>query len=273
VPTIHLFPDLDQLLITLLQSLDHEDWEKQTLAPEWRVKDVAAHLLDGNIRALSLSRDGYMGGKAENINGFEDLVIALKRLNGEWVTAMKRISPEMLITLLSVTNTLYSNHLAQLPPFEKAIFPVAWAGETESPNWFHIAREYTEKWHHQQQIRTTIGGPSPLFDRMFFKPYLDTSFIAIPWQLRHTRAERGDTFSIIISGRGGGEWHLEYEEKGWRFCAEAPSYAVTRIYIDDHVIWRMLSKEITTDELSNRVIINGKKEVAEAFLGMTAVMA
>jgi hypothetical protein len=47
---------------------------------------------------------------------------------------------------------------------------------------------------------------------------------------------------------------------------------VTRVYIDDQVIWRMLSKEITTEELMNRVTINGRKEVAEAFLGMTAVM-
>jgi hypothetical protein len=29
----------------------------------------------------------------------------------------------------------------------------AWAGETDSRNWFDVAREYTEKWHHQQQLR------------------------------------------------------------------------------------------------------------------------
>ncbi|MEJ7682555.1 MAG: hypothetical protein WKG06_32810 [Segetibacter sp.] len=28
-----------------------------------------------------------------------------------------------------------------------------WAGEKKSKNWFHIAREYTEKWHHQMSSR------------------------------------------------------------------------------------------------------------------------
>jgi hypothetical protein len=34
---------------------------------------------------------------------------------------------------------------------------VAWAGEAESKNWFHVARDYSEKWHHQQQIREAVS--------------------------------------------------------------------------------------------------------------------
>lgn len=49
---IDLLPKLDQKLLELLWSLDAEDWEKPTIAPLWCVKDIAAHLLDGNIRAL-----------------------------------------------------------------------------------------------------------------------------------------------------------------------------------------------------------------------------
>ena len=44
--TAHLFPKLEAMLIELLRSLAPQDWEKQTLAPKWKVKDVAAHLLD-----------------------------------------------------------------------------------------------------------------------------------------------------------------------------------------------------------------------------------
>jgi hypothetical protein len=47
--------------------------------------------------------------------------------------------------------------LKELDPFAEAIFSVGWAGEEKSLNWFHIAREYTEKWHHQQQIRLAVG--------------------------------------------------------------------------------------------------------------------
>ena len=56
IETTHLFPVLDQKLIELLKSLSPEDWNKQTVAKLWTVRDIAAHLLDGNLRTLSLSR-------------------------------------------------------------------------------------------------------------------------------------------------------------------------------------------------------------------------
>ena len=39
----------------------------QTIAPAWKVKDVAAHLLDTQLRKLSLVRDGYAAGAASAI--------------------------------------------------------------------------------------------------------------------------------------------------------------------------------------------------------------
>jgi hypothetical protein len=38
----HLFPKIEAKLIELLRSLTPEEWEKQTIAPKWKVKDVAA---------------------------------------------------------------------------------------------------------------------------------------------------------------------------------------------------------------------------------------
>jgi uncharacterized protein (TIGR03083 family) len=272
IATIQLFPALDALLIELLETLSPEDWQKQTLAPDWKVKDVAAHLLDGNIRSLSSSRDGYISEDSDPINTYQELVSYLNVLNRDWVSAMKRVSPQMLVAMLSTTNNLYREHLAQLDPFEKSIFPVAWAGEAESQNWFHIAREYTEKWHHQQQIRHALGGSSPLFSNLFFKPYLETSLRALPYQLKLYKAEIGDTFPLVVSGEGGGEWHLKYATDGWIFATEAPSYAVTKVHIDDQVIWRMFSKQISAEELKNRVMVSGNTALAELFLDMKAVM-
>jgi hypothetical protein len=57
----HLFKPLDDQLILLLESLSPEDWNKPTIAKQWTIKDVAAHLLDGNIRTLSIQRDRYFG--------------------------------------------------------------------------------------------------------------------------------------------------------------------------------------------------------------------
>lgn len=52
---------LDQMLFDLLRSLTPEEWQAQTVAKRWKVKDVVAHLLDGNIRILSQLRDEYQG--------------------------------------------------------------------------------------------------------------------------------------------------------------------------------------------------------------------
>ena len=272
VPTIHLITPLDQLLIELLQSLSPEDWEMQTLAPAWKVKDVAAHLLAGNIRSLSSSRDSYFGPNSVDSPDYSQVVGYLNQINHDWTIAMKTVSPQMLITLLSITNSLYYDHLEKLPPLEKSVFPVSWAGQAESQNWFHIAREYTEKWHHQQQIRNAIGQASPLFSKTFFTPYLETSLRAVPHQFRNLHAEEGDTFSLFVSGEGGGDWHFIFEKDRWIESPEKPSYSVAKVYIDDQVIWRMFSKEISMDELKNRSTVSGKKEMADAFMGMTAVM-
>lgn len=56
IETLHLFPVLDKMLIDLLNSLREEEWDTQTVAKLWKVKDVAAHLLDTNLRTLSISR-------------------------------------------------------------------------------------------------------------------------------------------------------------------------------------------------------------------------
>ena len=76
------FPELDKMLIQLLESLEPEEWHKQTVAKLWTVKDVAAHLLDGNIRNLSMLRDGYMGLKPE-VNSYQELLDFLNGLNAE----------------------------------------------------------------------------------------------------------------------------------------------------------------------------------------------
>jgi hypothetical protein len=46
-----------------------------------------------------------------------------------------------------------------LDPLAPAAFAVSWAGEETSSNWFDTARELTERWHHQQQIRLATIGP------------------------------------------------------------------------------------------------------------------
>ena len=186
IDVVALIPELDKLLVKLLEGLSAEDWDKQTIAPKWKVKDVAVHLFDGNLRALSMLRDKYYGEKPENINSYEDLVDFLNRLNADWVKATKRLSPQVIIDLLKSSGQEYCDFLETLDLNDKAEFSVAWAGENESKNWFHIAREYTEKWHHQQQIRLAVGDEQTLLEEKWYLPYLDTSVRALPYHYRDT---------------------------------------------------------------------------------------
>ena len=63
--TAPLFAPLHAELLSLLRALTPEDWERPTLARAWRVKDVAAHLLDTQLRKLSAQRDRSRSGLEE----------------------------------------------------------------------------------------------------------------------------------------------------------------------------------------------------------------
>ncbi|MCF2490914.1 maleylpyruvate isomerase N-terminal domain-containing protein [Dyadobacter sp. CY347] len=141
----------------MLKSLSYDDWHKPTVAKLWTVKDVASHLLDGNLRVISGYRDNYNVPADMEIDSYQDLVGFLNKLNNDWVNATKRLSPAVIIDLLESTGKEYSLIMAEQDLEREAKFSVAWAGEQTSKNWFHIAREYTEKWHHQQQIREATG--------------------------------------------------------------------------------------------------------------------
>lgn len=97
-----------------------------------------------------------------------------------WTNATKRLSPQILIQLLDISGKQYIQHLQGLNPFDKAVFSVAWAGQEVSQNWFHIAREYTEKFIHQQQIRDAVN-KSAIMTRKLYYPLLDTFMYALPY--------------------------------------------------------------------------------------------
>src|SRR6476620_8619060 len=179
---VHLLPLLDEQLIMLLQSLSAEEWQAQTVAELWTVKDVAAHLLDGNIRILSMLRDGYFG-ERPNASSYKELVQFLNGLNADWVKAMKRVSPQMLMLLHQVTGPMFCQYYASLNPADISPFAVSWLGEKESTNHTHIAREYTEKWLHQQQIRDAVGKPG-LMTKGFFYPFISTFMLGLPYTYR-----------------------------------------------------------------------------------------
>ena len=267
--TLHLFQPLDEKLIELLKSLSPEDWNKPTLAKLWTVKDIAAHLLDGNVRFISMLRDKHIGLKAENINSYQDLVDFLNGVNADWVKAMKRMSPSLLIELLESTGKEYCAAIKELDPFEPAIFSVAWAGESESQNWFHIAREYTEKWHHQQQIREAVNKQG-IIEKEFFFPLMDTFMRALPYTYREMDAEKGTIVSVIVTGETGGTWSIIKESDRWKFTDA--SSATATVEMDPSDAWKLLTKGLPKAEAEKRIRISGNQELGRKTLDMISIM-
>lgn len=272
IETLHLFLVLDKMLIELLKSLTYEEWNTQTVAKFWRVKDVAAHLLDGNLRNLSMSRDGYFGEQPENINTYQDLVFFLNNLNKTWTDATKRLSPKVLINLLESSGAEYIEHLKTLDPFGNAIFSVAWAGQETSQNWFHIAREYTEKFLHQQQIRDAVGKPGLLTKKLFY-PFIDTLMFAFPYTFRQIDAENGTVVSIKITTEIGGQWNIIKTDKNWLLTKEECFNPNAQLIIDPNTAWKLFSKSWRPEHVINQVEILGDRTLGEKALKIVAVMA
>jgi len=272
VKTLHLFPILDEYLIDLLKSLSNDEWHFATIAKHWTVKDIAAHLLDGNLRTLSASRDNYFGEKPIHVDTYADLVKYLNQLNHSWTNAAKRLSPAILIELLTITGKQFCAHLTKLAPFDKAIFSVAWAGQQESYNWFHIAREYTEKFLHQQQIRAAVGKQA-LFTRELFYPFIDTFMYGLPYTYRNVDAPTGTMVTIKVTTNIGGLWTIAKNDTAWQFTGPTENGVDAVVYIHPDTAWKLFSKGISFEDAMPEITLTGDKELGKTALKMVAVMA
>jgi len=271
IEVIDLFPKLDEKLFELLESLTDDEWHAPTVARKWQVKDIAAHLLDGNLRTLSIIRDNYNKHKPD-INSYGDLVSYLNELNAKWTEAARRLSPGVLIDLLKHTGNQYIETLRSLDPWADALFSVAWAGEEISKNWFHIAREYTEKWIHQQQIRDAVGKPG-IMNRELFFPFIDTFMCALPQTYRYAEVPTGTSVEVEVTTEIGGVWHINKTDEGWVLRKTTRLKPNSKLYIDPDTAWKLFSKGLAPAEALEKVKIEGDKELGEIALGMVSVMA
>jgi hypothetical protein len=189
-----------------------------------------------------------------------------------WTSATKRLSPQVLIELLESTGREYSAFLATLEPFQDALLSVAWAGQQVSPNWFHIAREYTEKFLHQQQIRDAIGCPG-IMTKEFYYPFIDILMYALPHTFSEVVADSGTTVSLIITSDIGGQWNVTKTEHGWELNKNLIRTADATVTMDPDTAWKLFSKSWRPADVSHLVLVKGDLRLAEKLLDTVAVMA
>lgn len=270
VLTTHLFADLRTRLIDLLESLSAEEWTRQTAAPLWTVKDIALHVLGGDIGVLSRSRDSFTAG-AGSIMSWAELVKLINNLNDVWVKATRRISTQLLCDLLSHTGPQVEKYFLSLDPFATGN-PVSWAGLEPAPVWLDIAREYTERWHHQQQIRNATAR-QPLYEPALFAPVLATFVHALPHSFNGVAAANDSTVRLTITGDAGGQWLVRRETDGWQlFVSEADGAADAAVELEADTAWRLFTKGLSPNETRRRAKLTGDLALAGRVLETIAII-
>ena len=274
VETAHLFAELDGLLVELLESLTAEEWNAPTIVSQWNVHQIAAHLLDTALRRLSVCRDGWTVPGAP-IRSERDLIDLVNRLNAEGVAMFGRLSPPLLLALTKATVPQLAQYLGSLDPVAPAPFAVSWAGETSSANWFDIAREFTERWHHQQQIRLAVGRPGILTPR-WYRPVLDTFMRALPRAYQEVDAAEGTVCQVVVPGDAGGAWQVARREGAWVLDVAVPlaraAVVSSTTSVPGDIAWRVFTKGITRDEARSRISIEGDERLGLVVLRARAIV-
>ena len=267
----HLFPPERASLLELLSSLAAGQWQAPTVCPGWSVKDVALHLLGGDIDLLSRRRDGAAPADAPSRPaGFQELVVSLDRLNQTWVEATRRISPRLLCERLAVTGEATRQYLSslELSAVEES---VSWIRPDPVPNWLDVARQYTERWTHQQQIRDAVGVPG-LKEPAFLAPVLATFVHALPRAFTGVPAPVGTTVEVGIAGEAGGYWVLTRTPDRWRLAAGTAEAPAARVALDAETAWRLWTKGIRPDATRAAVSISGDRALGLPVLDAVAII-
>ena len=248
-----LFPELDRLLLELLRGLTLKQWAVPTACAGWSVKDVALHLLGGDLGNLSRRRDGVSDARAAyappgaDFGDTPTLVAALNRWNEGWVVAMRRLSGRVLCDLLAATLPQTHAYYRDLDPLALG-GPIGWVGPEPAPVWLDIAREYTEHWAHQAQIRDALGASaSPIQTQRLYGPVL---------------------------AEAGGEWMAVRQPSGWALRLGVPAATPqATATLDQDTAWRLFTRGLTADTAAQAVRVEGDAELAGAVLRMVAILA
>ncbi len=266
-----LFPAERAALLEVLGGLDERQWATPTLCPAWSVKDVVCHLLGNDLGLLSRSRDGFDAGRVDDDLPWAAFVAALGSLNQSWVDVAGRFSTRVLCELLAFTGSLVDTYVAGVEP-EGTGETVSWAGTGAAPNWLCVARELSERWTHQQQVREAVGRPG-LKEARFLGPVLDTFVRALPHTYRYASSAPGTSLRLTITGDAGGTWLLVRDEDAWHFAADAPGPPTTEVTLDQETAWRLFARAIGREDARSRTTVTGNVALGILVLDTVAIIA
>ena len=267
-----LFRPLCGDIVDLLRALNDDDWERPTLAGTWRVRDIVAHLLDTALRRLSFHRDGCLPpGASGHAPVGHDLVALINTLNATWVRTAERLSPRVLTDLYARASTELADFMETLEPGGEALFPVSWAGQTRSPLWLDIGREFTEVWHHGSQIRDAVGA-GPFADARWLLAVLQIAMHAVPEAYRDVPGRPSLSIAIHVTGRASGTWTLHYGDGQWDVDEGDAIEPAATATMPDEVAWRLFFNALSMNQARSLVSVTGDDALAGPLLRTRSVI-
>ena len=229
-----LITEIHAELVGFLTSLSDPEWAAPTEAGRWTVKDVALHLLDGDLTQLSIGRDGELSWLLDTGGDYRQFVAALDAKNQRWVEVARGLSPRVLTDLLRWSGEQVGQYYSTVNLTGPA--HVSWASDAEVPLWLHLAREMTERWAHQQHIRDAVGQPG---DHARFLPAVLATFAwAFPHQYRPAAAPGT---AVQLDFGDGGRWRLIRAPEGWELDEGTAPGPAAALRIPPHLAWRQLT--------------------------------
>lgn len=227
-----LFPALRAELIALLSGLDRTEWELTTACPGWNVGDVATHILGDMLWRLS----GAEARQEVMPQPGEDLADLLDRSNQEWVDVARRLSPAVVVGMIDWAGGQL-DIVWQSVDLEAPSLGVPWAGVDPSPAWFDLAREFTEYWVHQQQIRDAASSPGG--DPASLSVVLDVFARGLPHTLNGVLDPKSDWLVVNVTGGTSQRWVYERTLTGWSLVPVSAPIGSPEVRMDSDELWRL----------------------------------
>ncbi len=139
-----------------------------------------------------------------------DLVAALDAKNQRWVDGAAGLSRRVVSDLLVWAGRELADHDAAADLTAPAF--VGWAADGPVPAWLDLAREFTEQWVHQQQIREAVRLPGS------HRRHLDRVLRTFVWAYPHQLGRFPDLPADAVIALDLGDrrrWDLVRRPDGW----------------------------------------------------------
>ena len=218
----------------MLRELTPRDWDRPTTCGEWAVREVVAHMLGDLLGRVSAQRDEY---RPDQPLPDETLPTFIDRINEEWVRAARRLSPRLLMELYATNGVVHDEQWASLPANQLSE-SVSWAGIHPAPVWFDAARDLTEYWVHERQVREAVGRPGG-FPEM--SVVLDIFARGLPYTL--AGVDLGSTECIAVIGDPLGAWTLVREAGSWWIRNGTDDGEPVMVIVAAEELWRRWTRQ------------------------------